>query len=415
MDIETTSEATFAAGNCMNDFTDANNLIAGFKRVKKCSGWKDSTQRYGLNLLKEIRSLQKALRGGSYEQEDGATFRECEQGHLRLVKALTVRDMVMQHSLCDSVLIPSVTPKLIHDNGASLKGKGISFTRRRFEEHLRWHFRRYGREGYILKIDFRKYFDNIRHDVLTEKLMPFIENNPYAVNTLQKILQANEIDISYTEENMMDKPFNSLEYAKLPSELFTGKRYMKKSLGIGSPVSQIAGIFLPTTIDTYCKTVKGLHCYDAYMDDRVIIHPDKDYLWRLLGEIKEIAARLGIFIHADKTQIIKLSHGFTFLKTKYHLTPTGRIIRKIPRDVVTRQRRKMKKLAAFVVEGELPFKDFCNQYKSWRGDKKRYNAFQTLQNMDKLYRRLKQWITKTKSTTSPSKGKTRPSPSKISP
>ena len=178
MDIETICEATFAAGNKMNDFTDANNLIAGFKRVKKSSGWKDSTQRYGLNLLKEIRSLQKTLRDGSYEQEEGATFKQCEQGHLRLVKALTVRDMVMQHSLCDSVLIPSVTPKLIHDNGASLKGKGISFTRRRFEQRLRWHFRRYGREGYILKIDFRKYFDNIRHDVLLEKLAPFIKENP---------------------------------------------------------------------------------------------------------------------------------------------------------------------------------------------------------------------------------------------
>ena len=205
----------------------------------------------------------------------------------------------------------------------------------------------------------------------------------------------------------MDKPFNSLEYAKLPPEIFTGKRYIKKSLGIGSPVSQIAGIFLPTTIDTYCKTVKGLHCYDAYMDDRVIIHPDKEYLWRLLGEIKEMAAKLGIFIHTDKTQIIKLSHGFTFLKTKYHLTPTGRIIRKIPRDVVTRQRRKMKKLAAFVVEGKLSFNAFVNQYKGWRGDKKRYNAFQTLQNMDKLYRRLKTWIRKP--IPSPSKGKTRPS------
>ena len=391
----------------MNDFTDANNLIAGFKRVKKSSGWKDSTQRYGLNLLKEIRSLQKTLRDGSYEQEEGATFKQCEQGHLRLVKALTVRDMVMQHSLCDSVLIPSVTPKLIHDNGASLKGKGISFTRRRFEQHLRWHFRRYGREGYILKIDFRKYFDNIRHDVLLEKLKPFIEENPYAMNTLKKILKANEIDISYTNEDMMNKPFNSLEYAKLPPEILTGKRYMKKSLGIGSPVSQIAGIFLPTAIDTYCKTVKGLHCYDAYMDDRVIIHPEKEYLWRLLGEIREIAAKLGIFIHTDKTQIIKLSHGFTFLKTKYHLTSTGRIIRKIPHDVVTRQRHKMKKLAAFVVEGKLSFNAFVNQYKSWRGDKKRYNAFQTLQNMDKLYRRLKTWITKP--TPSPSTGKLKPS------
>ena len=171
---------------------------------------------------------------------------------------------------------------------------------------------------------------------------------------------------------------------------------MDKSMGIGSPVSQVAGIFVPSPIDTYCKTVKGIHCYDAYMDDRIIIHPDKQFLWELLEEIREIADCLGIFIHPDKTQIIKLSHGFTFLKTKYLLTETGRIVKRIPRDVVTRERRKLKKLARFVIRGELSMKQFEEQYGSWRGDKDRYNSFRTISNMDILFRRLKSWITKSR-------------------
>ena len=390
-DIETIRKAK---GGYMEDFTSADNLISGFKRVKKTSGWKDAVQRYEINLLREIRKSQKDLRGGTYEQGEGAVFTQCEQGHLRLVKALTVKDMTAQHSLCDSVLIPSVTPKLIHDNGASLEGKGISFTRKRFEQHLCWHYRRYGREGYILKIDFRKYFDNIRHDVLKEKLKQIIDD-PLVLSTVDKILKANEIDISFTnDKDYIDRVFNALEYQEIDAKLKTGERFMAKSMGIGSPLSQIAGIFLPLEIDTYCKTMIGLHCYDAYMDDRVIIHRSKDYLWRLLSEIKAIAKSLGVFIHEDKTQIIKLSHGFTFLKTKYIITKTGRIIRKIPRDVVTIQRRKMKKLAQFVVDGELSYRAFCSQYEGWRGDKKRYDAYNTLDGMDKLYRRLKGWIRK---------------------
>ena len=55
------------------------------------------------------------------------------------------------------------------------------------------------------------------------------------------------------------------------------KRWMKKSLGIGLPISQIAGIYFPTEIDTYCKTVMQCHGYDVYMDDRIIIHPDKKH------------------------------------------------------------------------------------------------------------------------------------------
>ena len=390
----------------MTDFTDANCLIAGYHRAYKASGWKDSTQAFGVNLLTGVRALQEELRDGTYQQRPGATFRQCEQGHVRLIKALTVRDTVMQHALCDFVLVPELSRHLIHDNGASLKGKGISFTRRRFEEHLRWHFRRYGREGYILKIDFRKYFDNIRHDVLRQQIGKFIDNAE-VMKAINAVLKANEVDISFTwDEDYIDKVHNALEYETYHSKEKTGKRFMAKSLGIGAPLAQISGIFMPTPIDTYCKTVKGIHCYDAYMDDRVIIHPSKEYLKQLLAEVKVIAGKLGIHVNERKTQIVKLSHGVTFLKTKYILTESGKIIRRIPRDVVVRQRRKMNRLALFVVKGEMTIEAFCSQYKGWRGDKARYNARRTLHNMDNLHRRLRKWITKTKSSTSKSLGRT---------
>lgn len=345
----------------MTDFTDANHLIAGYMRVVKASGWKDSTQAFGLNLLKEVRILQQELRDGSYQQSKGATFSQCEQGHTRLIKALTVRDTVMQHALCDYVLVPELSRHLIHDNGASLAGKGISFTRRRFEEHLRWHFRRHGNAGYVLKIDFRKYFDNIRHDKLRERMGRYIKDDR-TMTAVGAVLKANEVDISFSEdEHYIDRVFNSLEYECMNPRVRTGRRFMAKGLGIGAPLAQISGIFMPTPIDTWCKTVRGVHCYDAYMDDRIIIHHSKEYLHGLLKEIREIANELGLHVNGKKTQIVKLSHGFTFLKTKYFLTDTGKIIRRIPRDVVVRQRRKMKKLARFAVEGSLSFEAFCSQ------------------------------------------------------
>ncbi len=390
MGIETISAG--CVGNEMQDFTDANCLIAGYKRAEKASGWKESNQRYGINLLKNVRALQKELRGGAYRQDGDHSFNLCEQGHLRLIKALGIKDTVTQQSLCSFVMIPELGRHLIHDNGASQKNKGLSFTRRRFEQHLRWHYQRYGTDGYVLKIDFRKYFDNIRHDVLREEIWKYISDETVR-NTIDAIHRANEIDISFSDDpDYIDRVFNSLEYAQMDKKVLTGKRYMAKSLGIGSPIAQIAGIFLPTRIDTYCKTVRGIHCYDAYMDDRIIIHPQKDFLWNLLGDIKDVAAQLGLKINEKKTQIIKLTHGFTFLKTRYILTETGKIIRRSPRDVVTRQRRKMKKLAGFVVDGNMDYDAFCNQYRSWRGDKRRYNARKTLYCMDKTFGRLKEWI-----------------------
>lgn len=379
-------------------FDDANILLQGFFKAEKASQWKYRTQKHRVNLLKEIYHLQKDLRERTYSQQKGTEFKLCEQGHLRLVKALDIRDTAMQHALVNSCLQPALTPHMIHDNGASLKGKGISFTRRRFEQHLRWHYQRYGTDGYILKIDFRKYFDNLDHDVVRQEFSQYVKE-PLALWTLNKILQANEVDVSYATDAYKCRPFNSLEHEKIDKSLLTGRRIMRRSMGIGSVVSQIAGIYLPTPIDTWCKTVKQVHCYDAYMDDRIIIHPDKEFLHELFDEIKEIANDLGVFIHERKTQIIKISHGFTFLKTKYILTDTGKIIRKIPRDVVVRERRKLKKLAVLVERGEMTEAAFRLQYQSWRGDKKKFNAYRTLKNMDKLYKELTESWKREKSST----------------
>lgn len=341
-----------------------------------------------MNRLTELSALKKDVDAGRYEPQNGTSFHAVENGHERIITAMRPRDAVFQHALADEIMIPTLKKYLIHDSGASLKGKGIAFTRRRFEEHLRWHYRRYGTEGYILVIDFRKYFDNIRHDTALRLISEKIHDER-VMKLIRKIFDSYRIDVSYSDDaDIDDEVFDSLAYQRIPKSLKTGKRYIHKSIGIGSQISQIVGIFYPTRIDTYCKTIKGIHCYDVYMDDRVIIHPSKEYLKDLLKEIEDIAGKFGIFINHRKTQIVKLSHGFTWLKTRYILTASGKIIRKIPRKSVTRERRTMKHMAKLAGNHEIERDDLKEQYKSWRGDKKRYNAYYTLKNMDKLYKEL---------------------------
>ena len=118
---------------------------------------------------------------------------------------------------------------------------------------------------------------------------------------------------------------------------------MNKSLGIGSQISQISGIFYPTLIDNYCKIVRQQKYYGRYMDDIYIINNFKDELKNILEEIENISKDMGLFINYKKTHITKLKHGFTFLKTRYIITDSGKTIKKIPRDTITRERRKLKK------------------------------------------------------------------------
>ncbi len=375
---------------------NANQLIKAYDRLRKASGWKAGTQRFGINLLSEVASLLHDVRAEEYKPGKGKSFVLNEQGRLRLIRALEPKDMILEHALCDNILNPTLQPYIIHDNGASMVGKGISFTRRRFEQHLHKFYRQYGRDGYVLKIDFRKFFDNINHDVL---LKEFAEHIPQeTIELLKLILQNNAVDVTgFEDKYTMDNIYNALEHYTAGGKS-EGKTILHKSLAIGAPISQIAGIYLPHRIDSWCKTVKGCKFYHAYMDDRIIIHHDKQFLRQILAEITQIAETLGIHINSRKTQIIKLTCPFVFLKTRYILTDTGKLIKKIPKDVVKRQRRKMDKLARLAAEGKITLKDFQTQYRSWRGDKERYNAYYTLCRLDSEERKLEQWIRSTHST-----------------
>ena len=125
----------------LEQVADVNSLLEGAERVRKASGWKDSSQRFYVNKLRNAVKAHNSILEGSYEQDTGYSFILHERGKTRKIRALRCFDMMVQHSLCNSVLVPKIRKYLIHDSGASLKGKGISFTRRRFEQHLHSYFR----------------------------------------------------------------------------------------------------------------------------------------------------------------------------------------------------------------------------------------------------------------------------------
>ena len=116
-----------------------------------------------------------------------------------------------------------------------------------------------------------------------------------------------------------------------------------------------------------------------------MIHPSKEYLIYCMGEIKRICADLKITVNEKKTGVVKLSHGFTFLKTKVYLTDTGKIIRKPCHNAVVRERRKLKKQKKLLDAGIMDFADIRCSYSSWRGSMKYRNARKTVHSMDKLY------------------------------
>lgn len=379
---------SYESCSCKREIFDLNVLYESFQKAKKESDWKPQVQKFEINLLSELVKLQRELQNRTFEFSKPNEFILRERGKTRLISGDPIRDRVVKRALCDDILIPAVRSYLVYDNGASLKGKGIDFTRCRLETHLMRFYQTCGtNDGYIRLTDFTKFFDNIRHKELLAMFRELTSNDP-ALWLLEKVLEQARIDVSYMSdkeyENSLNAVFNSLEHEGINKELLTGHKYLEKRMNIGDQVAQVAGIFYPHKLDNFIKIVKGMEFYGRYMDDSYIIHKDKNYLVELGKEVDQKAREYGIFINERKTRICKLSDSWRFLQIQYSVTKTGRIIKKINPKRLTTMRRKLKKLPPIMNRVE-----FENYYKSWFKNHYKIMSEKQRENMDRLYHDLR--------------------------
>lgn len=368
---------------------DGNALFEAYKRAKKGSDWKPQVQRFEMTYLLELSRIQRELQEMTYEFLPSTQFVLNERGKTRVIRGEQIQDRIVKHTLCDEVLNPAVKNFLIYDNGASLVGKGIAFTRNRLLTHLRRYYaQHHNNDGYILLIDFSKYYDNIRHDILMELMKKYVTDE-HSLWLLQKTVDRSKVDVSYMSddeyENCLDILFNSLLYQEIDQRLLTGEKFMGKHLNIGDQVAQTAGIAYPIPIDNFVKIVKGVKFYGRYMDDSYAIHESKEFLEELLKGIVEIAGNLGITVNLKKTRICKLSDHWRFLQIQYSLTDTGRVIQKINPKRLTAMRRKMKKLAPKLTE-----KEFTDFFRSWFKNHYKIMSRYQRNNIETLFNQLKE-------------------------
>ena len=341
--------------NSLEKVADVDSLYASYKKSREGVSWKESVQRYDVCLMKNLIETKRALLNGDNVTKGFVEFDIHERGKIRHIRSVHISERVVQKCLCDNVLLPLFSRSLIYDNGASIKNKGIHFAMKRLRTHLnKFYNENKSYEGYALVIDFSKYFDNILHDKLFE---------------IQK-------------KNFTDKRL--FELYKSFITVFGDN----KSLGLGSQVSQISAISYPNKLDHYCKEVLKIKYYGRYMDDTYLIHKDKKYLEYCLTKITEICSELGIKINQKKTKIVSLYDGFWFLKGKYSLLPSGKIICRADRKGCVRMRRKLKKFKIMLDKGEMKLSDIYTSYQSFRSHLLKFDSYHLVKNMDRFYKEL---------------------------
>ena len=328
-------------------------LYRSYQICRRNVAWKTPVQKYISQAPLVVYDTHCALQKGEFKVGDYHMFDVYERGKHRRIQAVPMRERVVQRCLCDHAIIPAVESSFIYDNGASRKNKGYHFAIRRLICHLQRHFRKHGQEGYILLFDFSKFFERIPHDVLH--------------NILTKKLADPRI-LELTERVM--------------------NVYGSVGLGLGSQVSQTLALASADALDHAVKTRMRIKGYGRYMDDGYMIHKDKRVLRACFDEIKQICAELGIVLNERKTRIVKLSHGFSWLKTRFYILPSGRVLRKIYKRSVTRMRQKLKRMRIRLTKRLMTFEDIRSTWESWKSYAANFSAWHTINNMRKLYEQL---------------------------
>lgn len=330
------------------------NLYQAYKCCRRNVSWKASVQRYISQAPLNILHTYNRLMAGKYKTPGFYEFDLFERGKHRHIRSTVIGERVVQRCLCDYALVPMVSRSFIHDNGASLANKGYDFAIRRLTQHLHEHYRKYGQEGYILLFDFSKFFDNVSHAVIK--------------GILRK---------QFTDERILQLTEHFID------------AFGDVGLGLGSQISQVLALASANRLDHYIKEKARIRGYGRYMDDGYLIHHSKEHLQKCMKAIKILCKQLGIKLNEKKSQIVKLSHGFTWLKVRFYLTDTGKVIKKIYKRSVTKMRQKLKKFHRKWVDGKMSFEDVYVSCVSWSdGYAAKFNAYHTRQSMLALFNQL---------------------------
>ena len=336
----------------IEDAVSFDELYKGLKKSCRNVRWKDSVTGYEANGLKNTYELRKSLLNGTYKISGYQHFKVHEPKEREIV-ATRIKDRQFQRSLCDNVLYPQVTRSFIRDNCACLRGRGVDDALNRLTVHLQRYFRKHRATGYVLKCDIRHYFAETPHEIAKAAI----------------------------RKRLTDK--RAAFYIDQIIDSFGGDH----GIGLGSQVSQITELAVLDDLDHYIKERLRIKHYLRYMDDFILIHHDKAVLQNALKEIEKQLSALGLTLNR-KTQIFPLKEGIVWLKWRFILTDTGKVIRRISRKSVVRERRKLKRMAKLVMAGRIPADAMKESFVTWKAHASRGNCRKIIADMNILYCRL---------------------------
>lgn len=335
------------------------NLRLAHKNAKKGKGWYQEVKMVDADEEHYLKILQDMLINKTYKTSEYETFIKTDSGKAREIYKLPY----FPDRICQWAIMQVIEPILINnftkDTYSAIPGRGIH----PIVKQLRGYYKKvkHNKHVYIpsifmddpkgtqytLKLDVKKYYPSIDHDILKEKYRRLFKDD----------------DLLW----LLDEIIDSIATAKIEDMsniILLEEDIDEIGIPIGNYLSQYSGNFYLSSFDHWIKEVKQVKYYFRYMDDITIFSSSKEELHKLKKDIEEFFVNnLKLTIKENWQVFPTFIRGVDFVGYRFFFNYT--LLRK---STCKNFKRKMLNIRKKTTKGkELNYSEWCsiNSYKGW--------------------------------------------------
>lgn len=272
----------------------ADNAIKGKVMTKERRAFLD-------NRASLLDDLQASLQNETYRFSFLKYFTVYEPKERKIHHSPFYPDKILHHCVMN-VVQPLFMEKMTADTYGSIKGRGVTMAADRLKKVLREH-----PDWYYLQIDCRKFYQSIDHEVCKQAVRRVIKC-PKTLQMLDAIIDVHS-----------------------------------EGLAIGVYPSQYLANLVLSKIDHWAKEVLRTPHYFRYMDDIVMVLPDKASAHDALERITEQLTELKLTVK-ENARIAPVMVGIEFIGYKFY--PTHTLLRKRIKERMQKTVRQLVKKGA---------------------------------------------------------------------
>ena len=339
------------------------NIIVMTEKVLKNTTNKHKVDNFELYKMEYVINIKKRLDERNFNFCRYSIFMITDPKY-RIIMDMNMEDKIINHLVSKYILNKVFESKYTDSMVATRVGRGTSYGIKLLKKYLN---KLKSDNFYVLKLDIKKYFYSMDHEVLKQILSNNIKDKD-SVDILSAII--NLTNYSYVSERIKkvkNEKMNKIKNNRIISEINEIPLYSYgKGCSIGNQTSQSFGLIYLYKFNHFLKEQLHLKYVINYMDDFVILHKDKDYLKKCLVVIEKELVKYKLELHKKKTTIEPIKNGIDFLGYRFYIK-NNKIIIKVRDRNINNFRKKVKNLKLLRKRNIINKKEYFDLLSSYKG------------------------------------------------